>query len=34
MMAADFLRYEHSSAAFYANGKSGYSKLLWIEKAM
>ena len=34
MLAADFLRYEDSSAAFYEDGKSGYSKLLRIEEVM
>jgi len=34
MLAADFLYYKHSSAAFYEDGKSGYSKLLRIEEVM
>ena len=34
MLAADFLHYEHSSAAFYEDGKSGYSKLLRVEEVM
>ena len=34
MRAADFLHYEHNSAAFYEDGKSGYSKLLKIEEVM
>ena len=34
MLAADSLQYEHSSEAFYKDGKSGYSKLLRIEEVM
>jgi len=34
MLTADFLHDEYSSAAFYGDGKSGYSKLLRIEEVM
>jgi REP element-mobilizing transposase RayT len=34
MLAKDFIGYEHSSASFYEEGKSGYCKLMRIEDVM